>query len=116
MIVMGVFLMIIAWRLSKSTTGWTTRLIVSGAVLLAFGYSVMLPLYEAGLIERYAPLSHYHGGAATALAWHAVKILAMNCGWLFFGLGLAMHAKIFNANTPFRKLSHHTLATHESVA
>lgn len=116
MIVMGIFLMIIAWRLSKCTTGWTARLIVSGALLLAFGYAVMLPLYEAGCIERYSPLAHYHGSAATALAWQTVKLLSMNSGWLLFGLGLAMHAKVFTPTSPNRKLSPHPLTPRESAA
>ena len=113
---MGVFLMIIAWRIAKCTTGWTARLIIAGALLLGFGYAVMLPLYEAGCIERYSPLARYHGSAATALAWHVVKTLTMNSGWLVFGLGLAMHARIFSVSSPSRKLSPHPLATRESAA
>lgn len=100
MIVMGVFLMVIAWRLCQTTEGWTARLIVSGALLLGFGYSLLLPLYDAGLIERYSPVS-----GASALAWHAVKMVVMNCGWLLFGLGLALHAQVFSLSPPPRKLS-----------
>lgn len=116
MIVMGIFLMIIAWRLCKCTEGWTARLIVAGALLLGFGYAVILPLYEAGIIERVSSAGHYHGSAATAVAWHAVKLVAMNSGWLLFGLGLAMHAKVFAAPSPSRKTTSPTLAPHESVA
>ncbi len=100
MIVMGVFLMVIAWRLCQTTEGWTARLIVSGAFLLGFGYSLLLPLYDAGLIERYSPVS-----SATALGWHVVKLVVMNCGWLLFGLGLALHAQVFSISPPPRKLS-----------
>ena len=100
MIVMGVFLMVIAWRLCQTTEGWTARLIVSGALLLGFGYALLLPLYDAGLIERFSPVS-----GQSALAWHAVKMMVMNCGWLLFGLGLALHAKIFSVSPPPRKLS-----------
>jgi hypothetical protein len=100
MIVMGVFLMVIAWRLCKTSEGWTARLIVAGSLLLGFGYSVMLPSYDAGLIERFSPAS-----GATALAWHAVKLVVMNCGWLLFGLGLALHARVFSISPPPRKLS-----------
>lgn len=116
MIVMGVFLMVIAWRLSKSTHGWTARMIVAGALLLGFGYAVMLPLYEAGSIERFSPRGHYHGSAASAIAWHSVKLVAMNSGWLLFGLGLAMHAKVFTPTSPRRKTATSPLASHESVA
>lgn len=100
MIVMGVFLMVIAWRLCRTTEGWTARLIVSGALLLGFGYAVMLPLYDAGLIERFS-----RACSPSALAWHAVKLVVMNCGWLFFGLGLALHAQIFSISPPPRKFS-----------
>ena len=116
MIVMGIFLMIIAWRLCKCTEGWTARLIAAGALLLGVGYAVMLPLYDAGVIERFSPAGRYHGSAATAVAWHSVKIVAMNSGWLLFGLGLAMHAKVFTATSPRRKITSPTLSTHESVA
>lgn len=112
-IVMGVFLMVIAWRLSRCTRGWTARMIVSGALLLGFGYAVMLPLYEAGHIERFSPTSHYHGSSATALAWHAMKIVIMNGGWLLFGLGLAMHAKIFTPPSPRRTPALPPAAPHE---
>lgn len=105
MIVMGIFLMIIAWRLSRCSAGWTGRLIVSGALLLGFGYAVMMPLYEAGNIEPFSPQGHYHGSAAIAIAWQSVKLVVMNGGWLIFGLGLAMHAKVFTASSPRGKLS-----------
>jgi hypothetical protein len=100
MIVMGVFLMLIAWRLCKTTEVWTARLIVSGSLLLGFGYALLLPLYDAGLIERYSP-----AGGATALGWHAVKMVVMNCGWLLLGIGLALHAKVFTSFPPPRRFS-----------
>ncbi len=101
MIVMGVFLMVIAWRLCKATEGWTARLIVAGSLLLGFGYAVMLPLYDAGLLPRFSS----NGCSASAVAWHAVKIVVMNCGWLLFGLGLALHAQVYSVSPPPRKLS-----------
>ena len=67
MIVMGIFLMVIAWRLCKCTAGWTARLIAAGALLLGVGYAVILPLYDAGFIERISPAGRYHGSAATAV-------------------------------------------------
>lgn len=97
LIVMGVFLMLIAWRLAKSADNWTARLMVGGAFLLGFGYAIMMPLYEAGVIERISSRGHYHGSAATAMGWHAVKLVIMNVGWLLFGAGVAMHAKILRS-------------------
>jgi hypothetical protein len=96
MIVMGVFMLLFAWRLAKVSDAWTSRLLMAGALMLAFGYSLLLPLYEAGVLERYSPARlRYQGSAATALSWHVTKMVVMNLGWLVLGLGLAMHAKIF---------------------
>ena len=114
MIVMGVFLLIIAWRLSQVTRGWTARLIVSGAFLLGLGYIVLMPMYEAGLIEPFGR-GRYHGSAATAMAWQTVKLIIMNAGWLLLGLGIAMHAKIFAAPSPALKTSPTLIASHDSV-
>lgn len=105
MIVMGVFLMIIAWRLCKFSEGWTARLIVAGSLLLGFGYALMIPLYEAGIITRYSPSGGHLGSGASALAWHVVTLVVMNGGWLLFGLGLAMHAKVFSPSSSPRKLA-----------
>jgi riboflavin transporter FmnP len=117
MIVMGLSLVITAWRLSRSTTGWTARMIVSGAFLLGLGYAVILPLYEAGIIEPLSRQGHYHGLAADAIAFHVVKVITMNSGWLLFGLGLAMHAQVFTPSKSRRKgIALPNLTTHESVA
>ncbi|MEO5714344.1 MAG: hypothetical protein ABIT37_12730 [Luteolibacter sp.] len=117
LIIMGAFLMVIAWRLSKISTGWAARMIVAGALMLGFGYVIVMPLCEAGLIERYSPgRTHYHGTAATALAWQVVKLISMNCGWLFFGLGVALHAKLLSIPAPRRANNPPTLVSHESVA
>ncbi len=116
MIVMGVFLMVIAWRLSQGSGGWTARLMVAGALLLGFGYAVMMPLYEAGCIESFSPRGRYQGSAATAIAWHSTKLVVMNGGWLLFGLGLAMHARVFTPTPPSRRPASQPLTSHESVA
>jgi hypothetical protein len=121
LIVMGVFMLLIAWRLAKSAGLWTARVMVFGALMLAIGYAVILPLYEAGVVERYAPEKrHYHGSEAVALGWHAVKIVVMNIGWLAFGTGLAMHARIFGEPAPRaaarQAVQTRTLAPHESAA
>lgn len=99
LIVMGVSLLMLAWRLSKDASGWGGRFIIAGAMLLAVGYSVVMPLYEAGKIERVSS-GHLHGDLATAMAWHVVKIVSMNAGWLLFGLGVALHAQLFGAREP----------------
>lgn len=97
LIVMGVFMLVFAWRLARNSESWTSRLIMAGAVLLAFGYALMLPLYEAGVLERYTPgRIQYEGSAAVAMGWHATKLVVMNAGWLVFGIGLAMHAKLLS--------------------
>ena len=105
LIVMGVFLMVIAWRLAKTT----------GALLLGFGYTILIPMYEAGRIEPFSRTGHYHGSPATALAWHAVKLVIMNSGWLLFGFGLALHAKLFTSPTPRRNPALPPAATHEFI-
>lgn len=116
MIVMGVFLLLFAWRLAKTSDAWTARILMAGALLLAFGYSLVLPLYEAGVLEHYHSLrSHYHGSAATALGWHVTKLVVMNFGWLVFGTGLAMHAKIIGVPAP-APLKNPAYSPHESAA
>lgn len=111
MIVMGISLLVIAWRLAKESEGWSARLMVAGALLLAFGYSVLMPLYEAGKIpSQGSPLEL----AATAMAWNSVKLMAMNGGWLLFGIGLALHAKVFRTLHPAKPSP--TTVNHESVA
>lgn len=124
LIVMGVFLMLIAWRLAKTSGVWTARLLVAGAFLLGFGYAILLPMYEAGVIERFSPRGRYEGSAATAIGWHAVKLVIMNTGWLIFGIGVAMHARILGspssastAPTPVSNARQsRTITPHESIA
>lgn len=99
-IVMGVFLLVIAWRVSRTTHKWTARFLLSGAALLGCGYAILLPLYETGHLERFYQGAHYHGSESTAMAWHAIRMLVMNTGWLLLGIGLAMHAKVFTAPNP----------------
>jgi hypothetical protein len=115
MIVMGFFLMIIAWRMAKETQGWTARMMVGGAFLLCFGYAILMPMYEAGKIEKFHPGAPLHD-PATALAWHAVKLVAMNAGWLVFGLGIALHSGLFRMPAPVKLPRPQTVSTHESIA
>ncbi len=119
LIVMGTFILLVAWRLAKTSGGWTARMMVAGALLLAFGYAVLLPLSEAGRIQGYSPLRRDYPGsvAATALAWQAVKLVVMNTGWLIFGLGMAMHADIFKTRvTPRNPRRADPLPPHETIA
>ena len=87
MIIMGLSLMIFAWRLARTTHGWTSRWLVGGALLLGFGYALLLPMTLAG--------GHFHGDAANAAAWDVVKTVTMNLGWLALGIGLVLHAQVF---------------------
>jgi hypothetical protein len=100
MIVMGLFLLVVAWRLVQGRSGWAARLIFAGALLLAFGYAVILPLYHAGKIPVYRPGIHVHGDPSVALGWYVVKLFAMNAGWLLFGLGVCLHARVFAPTPP----------------
>lgn len=95
MIVMGAFLLLTAWRMTRGNTGWAPRTLMAGAILLAIGYSVLLPLYQAGVLVPLSLIGRLPGDATIAMAWHVVKVVSMNGGWLLFGLGLALHAGIF---------------------
>ena len=95
LIVMGAFLLLTAWRMTRGTTGWGPRILMTGACLLALGYSVVMPLYQAGVLLPLSLVGQLPGDPSVAMAWHIVKMLAMNGGWLLFGLGLALHAGIF---------------------
>jgi hypothetical protein len=96
MIIMGVFLLLTVWRITRGTSGWAPRILMAGALLLAFGYAVVMPLYQGGFILPVSP-----GGGAlfeytwTQLGWHLTKMVAMNGGWFVLGLGVAMHAGLF---------------------
>ena len=97
MIVMGAFLLLTAWRMTRGTSGWAPRTLMAGALLLTIGYSVLLPLYQAGVLLPLSLVGRLPGDATVAMAWHVVKVVSMNGGWLLFGLGLALHAGIFES-------------------
>lgn len=115
MIVMGVFLMIFAWRMAKETQGWAGRLMVGGAFLLCFGYAILVPLYEARIIEKYHPAARMDD-PASALAWHAVKLVVMNAGWLVFSLGLGLHSGLLRLPAMLKLTKTQTISPSESVA
>ncbi|WP_193214345.1 hypothetical protein [Luteolibacter marinus] len=95
MIVMGAFLLLTIWRMTRGTHGWTPKVLMAGAILLAFGYSVVLPLYHADVLPKLSQVGFFSPNSDVAMGWHIVKLVAMNGGWMLFGLGLAMHAGIF---------------------
>ncbi len=115
MVVMGVFLLIIAWRMAKEKEGWTARLMMAGALMLCFGYAILVPMYEAGKIEKFHPRAHLHDPAA-ALGWHAVKLVVMNAGWLVFGLGLGLHSGLLRIPAALKFTRNRTVSAHESIA
>lgn len=114
MIVMGVFLVLIAWRMARDTEGWSARLLVAGAFMLFIGYAFLIPMYEAGKIERYHPGVHLHDAQA-AHAWHVVHLVVMNSGWLLLGLGLGLHSGLLGAPAVFRISKTQTTYVNESA-
>lgn len=107
MIVMGLSLLFVAWRLTRQTSGWSSRVLMSGALLLALGYSLIIPLYQAQVIVPMSLLPFYPAAdAGTAMGWHLAKLVSMNGGWLLFGLGLALHARVFESTRSLRPAPH----------
>lgn len=98
LIVMGISLVVFVLRLAGSAREWSSRLMIVGSLMLGAGYAIVLPAYEAGLIESIHSPHTVH--LETALAWHTVRLVLMNTGWLVFGIGVAMHAKIFPQAVP----------------
>jgi len=123
LIVMGAFLLLTAWRMTRGTRGWTPRLLLTGASLLAIGYSILTPLYEAGMLVRLDELRKIDADPATIVFWHCARLLAMNAGWFIFGLGIAAHAGLFETARSFApvqvpRTSHspRTSPVHDSIA
>lgn len=117
LIVMGAFLFLSAWRISQHADRWTARAMVSGALMLAFGYMIIRPMYETGHLRTYNEFLSAHPKAATWLAWTVVNMVVMNAGWLLFGAGLALHAGLirFPARRPVSSTST-VLPVHEPAA
>ncbi|MBB5350391.1 hypothetical protein HNR46_000615 [Haloferula luteola] len=89
LILMGISLVVISWRISRKWLGWPARILMAGALLLGFGYSVILPLYAMGvLMSPEAALFQVDGDPVVAMAWQVVKAFSLNGGWLLFGAGL----------------------------
>ncbi len=117
LIVMGAFLLLTAWRMTRGTTGWTRRILLGGAALLAFGYSVVTPLYQAGILAPLGKIGVMGVNPDAAIVWHAIRVVAMNGGWLLFGLGLALHAGLFETvKSPAPVQAPRTSPVHEPVA
>jgi hypothetical protein len=116
-IVMGGFLLLTSWRMTRGTTGWAPRTLLAGAFLLALGYSILMPLYQAGVLMPLSTNSLTQVDPTATLVWHTVKVVSMSCGWLLFGLGLALHAGIFEtAKSPAPVESPSTSPLHGPVA
>lgn len=100
---MGLSLMLFAWRLTRGSSGWSGRLIVTGALLLTIGYAFVLPVFETGNLDPHTEAGRAARAAGTTQAWQVLRLVVMNAGWLFFGWGLALHAgllDIFRSSTP----------------
>lgn len=94
--VMGLTLFLVAWRMTRRQRDWGSLALLSGAGLLAFGYSIVLPLYAAKIIiPAHMIAYHLDTSPVVAFCWHVAKLVAMNGGWLLFGVGLAHRAGIF---------------------
>lgn len=114
MIVMGLALLFVAWRLTRHTSGWSSRILMAGALLLALGYAVIIPLYQASVILPLSLLPYYpEADAGSVMGWHLAKLFSMNGGWLLFGLGLAVHARVFEAPAPSPVLATETTSQTE---
>ncbi|MEK7949399.1 hypothetical protein [Luteolibacter soli] len=121
LIVMGAFLLLTAWRMTRGTRGWTPRIILTGASLLAFGYAVVRPLYDVGILIPLERIGTMGTDPDAVILWHAVKLITMNVGWLMFGLGMALHAGLFEtakstAPVQVPRTSPRTSPVHEPVA
>jgi hypothetical protein len=113
LVVMGISLAVVAWRFAQHASVWNARLIVAGGLLLGFGYAVVLPLDESGLLT---PLASSQGVTAETLAWHVVKLAVMNGGWLLLGTGMALHAKLWKATARTRTTTPaHPIPSHDPV-
>lgn len=117
LMVMGGFLLVIAWRMNRGSCGWASRMTMAGAMMLCFGYSVVMPLYLSGRMVPLQQLHAYPGEAWVPVFWHCVRSVAMNLGWLSFGLGVAAHARLFETSRkPVRVRPVVTPSVHEPVA
>jgi hypothetical protein len=121
LIVMGAFLLLTAWRMTRGTRGWTPRIILTGASLLAFGYSVLTPLYQAGIILPMNKIGTIGTSPDAIILWQSAQLISMNVGWLMFGLGIALHAGLFetaksHAPVQVPRTSPRTSPVHEPVA
>jgi hypothetical protein len=98
MMLMGLSLLLVTWRLTRRASGWPARTMMAGAILLAFGYAVVLPLYVLGVVVPPEFLRFVRtADPATVYGWHLTKLATMNGGWLLLGLGLALHTRTFES-------------------
>lgn len=95
LIVMGFSLLLIAFRLRGSVRGWSGWLTMTGAMMLTLGYSVLLPLYEAGVLAPLSQLGSLDRSVGPIVIGYVLKLVLMNGGWLLLGSGVALHANLF---------------------
>jgi len=102
LVVMGISLVIVAWRIALTASVANGRLIVVGSLMLGIGYAVLLPIHESGLVAALRPYAHSHAATAETYGLHTVELAVMNGGWLLFGIGMARHARVFGSPPPTR--------------
>lgn len=107
LILMGIAMVLISWRLTKRLSGFPAWSLVSGALLLGLGYSVLLPLYEIGVLIGPDVLPFAPDADPTLMmTCHLLKSVSMNGGWLLFGLGMFLTSR---APLPERRPVHLTI-------
>lgn len=112
LVIMAISLILFVWRLARHCEGWSGWLLMSGAILLGFGYGVVLPMIEA---EAFNAFTQHHHVISTAMATlQVIKQVTMNLGWLMLGMGFAFHTKVFAAASAPEQVNHRQ--AHESLA
>lgn len=109
LLVMGIALVMVAWRLALTASVWSARLLVVGSLLLGFGYAVLMPLHETGWLAALVSSGPARAATADLFGWNAVTQVVMNGGWLLFGIGMALHAKVWRATANQRTIPAHPI-------
>lgn len=93
-ILAGIILMMTVWRIHKHMASVTSLILITGAVILAINFCIILPAYEAKLIIR-TPQLYTHPNASVELI-HMVETISnytLNVGWFILGLGMTLLPK-----------------------
>ncbi|MBN8460135.1 MAG: hypothetical protein J0M04_20090 [Verrucomicrobia bacterium] len=91
MMALGLALVVFTWRLAAHARRGR-GLLVSGALMLGLGYSVVLPLQDTGILNR-GHEGHSHEQLTDSTAWKVSRGILMNTGWLLLGSGLALQVR-----------------------